>query len=71
MERLDQDHLYPKLDVLGLTWSRPGIEPGPLRWEEARTLENSHSSNSLYIFLIIVPILIRYSTIFTKLAKFN
>jgi hypothetical protein len=27
IERLDQSHLYPELEVLDM--SRPGIEPGP------------------------------------------
>ncbi len=42
MKRLDQGHLRgPETDM-----SRPGIEPGPPRWE-ASTLEKSHS-NSLF-----------------------
>jgi hypothetical protein len=40
IKRLDRGHLHPKLEV-------PGIEPGPPRWEEASTLEKSHS-NSLF-----------------------
>ncbi len=40
MERLDQSHLYPNLEVPGLTW------PGPPAWE-ASTLEKSHPDSLL------------------------
>jgi hypothetical protein len=41
LERLDQGHLHPKLEVPGLTSTCPCrkyVEPGPARWE-ASTLE--------------------------------
>jgi hypothetical protein len=36
MERLDQGHVHPNLEVPGVRtdMSRPGIEPGPPAWEE-------------------------------------
>ncbi len=44
LKRLDQGHLHPKLEV---PCPRPGVEPGPPRWE-ASTLEKSYW-NSLLI----------------------
>ncbi len=40
LERLDQGHLHPKLEVPDM--SRTGIEPGLLRWEAA--LAKSYSN---------------------------
>ncbi len=42
MERLDQGHLHPLLEVQ--TMSRPGIKPRPQRWE-ANTLAKSYSNS--------------------------
>ncbi len=46
IERLDESHLYPNLEVLGLTCPRPGIGHVPPAWE-ASTLEKSHPDSLL------------------------
>ncbi len=47
IERLDQSHLYPNLEVAGL--GQLGIEPGPPAWETS-TLEKSHPDSLLIAF---------------------
>jgi hypothetical protein len=42
VERLDQGHLHPQLEV------RPGIKPRPPQWE-ASTLEKNHSNSLLQV----------------------
>jgi hypothetical protein len=47
---LDQGILHPKLEVPRLTClSRPGIQPGPPRWE-AITLAKSYSNSVIVLF---------------------
>jgi hypothetical protein len=49
MKKLDQGHPHPKLEISETDMSRPGIEPGPPRWE-ASTLEKSDWNNLLIGF---------------------
>jgi hypothetical protein len=46
MKKLDQGHPHPKLEISETDMSRPGIEPGPPRWE-AGTLEKNDWNNLL------------------------
>jgi hypothetical protein len=56
MERLDQGHLYPLLEVPRLTCPGTEIDPGPPRWQ-ANTLAKSHSNSVLIAIQNIYMIL--------------